>query len=95
MSCKLKSSLPRRYLKKDTKKKLSRLRDVLQRILSWIKEKLPEKQNAAVSSAEVLPEQVVNGDREVNNRNGCSLHFLRFRKNQLTCGWEGGRWEEG
>ena len=71
MSCKLKSSLPRRYLKKDTKKKLSRLRDVLQRILSWVKEKLPEKQNAAVSSAEVLPEQVVNGDREVNNRNEC------------------------
>ena len=71
MSCKLKSSLPRRYLKKDTKKKLLRLRDILQRILSWIKEKLPEKQTAAVSSAEVLPEQVVNGDREVNNRTGC------------------------
>ena len=72
MSCKLKSSLPRRYLKKDTKKKLSRLRDVLQRILSWVKEKLPEKQTAAVSSAEVLPEQVVNGDREVKyDRNGC------------------------
>ena len=67
----LKSSLPRRYLKKDTKKKLSRLRDVLQRILSWVKEKLPEKQTASVSSAEVLPEQVVNGDREVNNRNEC------------------------
>ena len=59
MSCKLKSSLPRRYLKKDTKKKLSRLRDVLQRILSWLKEKLPKKQTA-VSATEVAPEQAVN-----------------------------------
>ena len=72
------SSLPRRYLKKDTKKKFLRLREVLQRILNWFKEKLPEKQTAAVSSTEVLPGQVDNDDREVNNRYVKETGFLSF-----------------
>ena len=55
----------RRYLKKDTKEKLSQFRDVLQRSSNWLKEKF-----SAVSSAEVIPAGQVDID---DLRDGKSL----------------------
>ena len=51
----------------DTKKKLCRMRDDLQKIYSWAKTKVPKK--TAPTSTEVLSQQeTVNEQPEVNQR---------------------------
>ena len=69
----LSRSLVRRYLKKDTKKKFSRVRDILQRSLSsWLGGK------TVPSSIEPSPGQVLNDTAEVNKRRQKILIFSSY-----------------